>query len=55
MHVLAVRRRGTDMFDWSLNRDYLLAPRDQLLVLATRAGLGQTLARNRKPTPLTVS
>jgi Trk K+ transport system NAD-binding subunit len=54
-HVLAVRRRGTDMFDWSLNRDYLLAPQDQLLVLATRAGLGQTLARNRKPTPLTVS
>lgn len=54
-HVLAVRRRGTDMFDWSLNRDYLLAPQDQLLVLATRAGLGQTLARNRRPTPLTVS
>jgi Trk K+ transport system NAD-binding subunit len=53
-HVLAVRRRGTDMFDWSLNRDYLLAPQDQLLVLATRAGLGQTLARNRKPTSLTV-
>ena len=54
-HVLAVRRRGTDTFDWSLNRDYLLAPQDQLLLLATRAGLGQTLARNRKPTPLTVS
>jgi len=53
-HVLAVRRRGTDMFDWALNRDYLLAPQDQLLVLATQAGLGQTLATNRKPTPLTV-
>jgi hypothetical protein len=43
------------MFDWSLNRDYLLAPQDQLPVLATRAGLGQTLARNRRPTPLAVS
>ncbi len=53
--VLAVRRRGTDMFDWSLDRSYLLAAQDQLLVLATRAGLGQTLDRNRKLAPLTVS
>jgi len=53
-HVLAVRRRGTDTFDWSPDRNRLLAPQDQLLVLATQAGLGQTLARNRKPTSLTV-
>jgi len=52
-HVLAVRRRGTDLFDWSLNRNYQLKPQDRLLVLATRAGLGQTLARNRRPAPLT--
>ena len=53
-HVLAVRRRGTDLFDWSLNRGYRLEPQDRLLVLATRAGLGQTLARNKKAAPLTV-
>ena len=52
-HVLAVRRRGTDLFDWSLTRNYQLKPQDRLLVLATRAGLGQTLAGNRKPAPLT--
>ncbi len=54
-HVLAVRHRGTDTFDWSPDRNRLLAPQDQLLVLATRAGLGQTLARNRRLGPLTVS
>ncbi len=53
-HVLAVRRHGTDLFDWSLNRNYQLRPHDRLLVLATRAGLGETLARNRRPAPLTV-
>ena len=40
---------GTDLFDWSLNRGYRLEPQDRLLVLATRAGLGQTLARNKAP------
>jgi hypothetical protein len=40
--VLAVQRRGTDLFDWSLTRNYQLKPQDGLLVLATRAGLGQT-------------
>jgi len=53
-HVLAVRRQGTDLFDWSLNRGYRLEPQDRLLVLATRAGLGETLARNKKAAPLTV-
>jgi Trk K+ transport system NAD-binding subunit len=52
--VLAVRRKGTDAFDWSLHRGYLLAPQDRLLVLATRAGLGQTLVRNQRAAPLTV-
>ncbi len=52
-HVLAVRRRGTDLFDWSLTRNYQLTPQDRLLVLATRAGLGQMLAENRKPAALT--
>ncbi len=53
-HVLAVRRHGTDLFDWSLNRHYQLKPHDRVLVLATRAGLGETLARNRRPAPLTI-
>jgi Trk K+ transport system NAD-binding subunit len=53
-HVLAVRRRGTDLFDWSLTRNYQLKPQDRLLVLATRAGLGETLARNKQAAPLTV-
>jgi Trk K+ transport system NAD-binding subunit len=53
-HVLAVRRKGTDAFDWSLHRGYLLAPQDRLLVLATRAGLSQILVRNQGAAPLTV-
>jgi Trk K+ transport system NAD-binding subunit len=54
-HVLAVRRRGSESFDWSLPRSYRIASQDRLLVLATRAGLGTTLARNRPlapPSPL---
>ncbi len=50
-HVLAVRRRGTESFDWSLAASYRIAPQDRLLVLATRAGLGMTLARNRPLAP----
>jgi Trk K+ transport system NAD-binding subunit len=46
-HILAVRRRGRESFDWSLGTSYRIAPQDRLLVLATRAGLGRTLARNR--------
>jgi hypothetical protein len=49
--VLAVRRRGTESFDWSLAASYRIAPQDRLLVLATRAGLGMTLARNRPLVP----
>lgn len=50
--VLAVRRKGAGGFDWSLHRGYLLAPQDRLLVLATRAGLGDTLARSAPAVPL---
>jgi Trk K+ transport system NAD-binding subunit len=46
-HILAVRRRGTESFDWSLGAGYRIGPQDRLLVLATRAGLGRTLARNQ--------
>jgi len=52
-HILAVRRHNTDSFDWSLDRDYQIEPHDRLLVLATRAGLGRTLARNQPQAPLT--
>ena len=54
-HILAVRRHNTDSFDWSLDLDYRIEPHDRLLVLATRAGLGRTLARNRPQAPLTAS
>src|SRR6201994_4066438 len=46
-HILAVRRHGTESFDWSLDLSYQIEPQDRLLVLATRAGLGRTLARNQ--------
>jgi Trk K+ transport system NAD-binding subunit len=36
-HILAVRRRGTESFDWSLDARYRIEPQDRLLVLATRA------------------
>ena len=49
----AVRRHGTESFDWSLDRDYRIEPQDRLLVLATRAGLGRTLARNQPLPALT--
>jgi Trk K+ transport system NAD-binding subunit len=49
-HILAVRRRGAESFDWSLGASYLIEPQDRLLVLATRAGLGGTLARNQPAT-----
>jgi Trk K+ transport system NAD-binding subunit len=49
--VLAVRRKGTENFDWELPGGYVLSPHDTLLFLATRAGLGQMLARNRPGSP----
>jgi Trk K+ transport system NAD-binding subunit len=53
-HILAVRRHNTDSFDWSPGMDYRIEPHDRLLVLATRAGLGRTLARNQPLATLTV-
>ena len=52
-HILAAQRHGTDSFDWSLDPSYQIEPQDRLLVLATRAGLGRTLARNQPSTALT--
>src|ERR1700759_4983845 len=52
-HILAVRRHSTDSFDWSLDLKSRIEPHDRLLVLATRAGLGRTLARNQPQAPLT--
>jgi len=52
-HILAVRRHGAESFDWSLDRSYRIEPQDRLLVLATRAGLGRTLARNQPLATLT--
>src|ERR1700761_8842186 len=49
-HILAVRRHGTENFDWSPGPTDQIEPQDRLLVLATRAGLGMTLARNQ-PAP----
>jgi Trk K+ transport system NAD-binding subunit len=45
--VLALQLRGAQRFDWSPHRGYLLAPGDQLIVLATRAGLSRFLAGTR--------
>jgi Trk K+ transport system NAD-binding subunit len=45
--VLAVQIRGTQRFDWSPHRGYLLAAGDRVIVLATRAGLSRFLAGNR--------
>jgi Trk K+ transport system NAD-binding subunit len=52
--ALAVRRRGTDIFDWTPDREYVLSPNDRLLFLATRAGLGAMLTRNQPASPADV-
>jgi Trk K+ transport system NAD-binding subunit len=49
--VLALQLSGTQGFDWSPHRGYMLAPGDRLIVLATRAGLGRFLAGNRPAVP----
>jgi len=49
--VLALQLRGSQRFDWSPHRGYLLAPGDRVIVLATRAGLSRFLAGNRPVVP----
>jgi Trk K+ transport system NAD-binding subunit len=46
VRVIALRRRGTESADWAPPPGYVLAPADRLVVLATRAGLSQVLARS---------
>ena len=47
VRVIALRRPGTDQVDWSPGRQRLIAPRDRIYVLATRAGLSSVLARSQ--------
>jgi Trk K+ transport system NAD-binding subunit len=49
--VLALHVKGTQGFNWSMDRHYLLAPGDRIIVLATRAGLSRFLADNRPIVP----
>ena len=51
LRVIALRRKGADGVDWSLQRDYTISPQDRLYVLATRAGLSRVLARSQAPVP----
>jgi len=46
VRVIALRRRGADSADWAPSPGYVLTPADRLVVLATRAGLSQVLARS---------
>jgi Trk K+ transport system NAD-binding subunit len=45
--TLALQLRGTQRIDWSVDRDYRLAPGDRVIVLATREGLSRYLDGNR--------
>ncbi len=47
--VIAVRRAGGELVDWSPAQRYLICPGDRLYVLATRAGLSRVLARSQEP------
>ena len=47
VRVIALRRPGTDQVDWSPGHQRLIAPRDRIYVLATRAGLSSVLARSQ--------
>jgi Trk K+ transport system NAD-binding subunit len=47
VRVIALRPPGTDQVDWSPGRQRLIAPRDRIFVLATRAGLSSVLARSQ--------
>jgi len=47
VRVIALHRAATETVDWSPRAGYRLAPQDRVYVLATRAGLGQVLARSQ--------
>ena len=47
VRVIALHRAAAEGADWSPRADYRLAPQDRVYVLATRAGLGQVLARSQ--------
>jgi Trk K+ transport system NAD-binding subunit len=47
VRVIALHRAAAEGADWSPRADYRLAPQDRVDVLATRAGLGQVLARSQ--------
>jgi uncharacterized protein with PhoU and TrkA domain len=47
VRVIAIQRAGAGRVDWSPGRPHLLAPRDRIHVLATRAGLSNALARSQ--------
>src|SRR5262249_31518129 len=49
VRVIALQRAGVDTVDWSPGHRRLLAPRDRIYVLATRAGLARVLARVQPP------
>lgn len=47
VRVIAIQRAGGGRVDWSPGRPRLLAPKDRIYVLATRAGLSSVLARSQ--------
>jgi Trk K+ transport system NAD-binding subunit len=49
VRVIGLQRKGASRPDWSPGQTYRLAAGDRLLVLATRAGLGEVLARSISP------
>jgi Trk K+ transport system NAD-binding subunit len=48
VRVIAIQRAGGGRVDWSPSRPRLLAPKDRIYVLATRAGLSSVLARGQR-------
>jgi Trk K+ transport system NAD-binding subunit len=46
LRVIALRRGGSDVVDWSPAPDYVVGTGDRLVVVATRAGLSGLLRRD---------
>jgi hypothetical protein len=44
VRVIGLQRRTEQRLDWQPSADHQLVPRDRLMVVATRSGLGQILA-----------